>query len=101
MSQTNVVLGGTLNADGSLQLDERPNLPPGRVQVIVHPVEPAKSTESILDTIHGIWKHQNERGHIPRTKDEIDAELLLMREEWQTLQLAIEELQADSQRVRE
>jgi len=35
MSQTQVILQGTLTADGTLLLDAKPNLPPGRVQVVV------------------------------------------------------------------
>jgi hypothetical protein len=29
------ILEGTLHEDGSLHLDEKPNLPPGRVRIVV------------------------------------------------------------------
>jgi hypothetical protein len=35
MSVTEVVVQGTLNPDGTLQLDEKPTLPPGRVTVVL------------------------------------------------------------------
>ena len=38
MSATHVVVEGTLKLDGSLELDSKLNLPPGRVQLIVQPL---------------------------------------------------------------
>ncbi len=35
MNLTEAVIEGTLKPDGTLELDEKPNLPPGRVQVQV------------------------------------------------------------------
>jgi hypothetical protein len=35
MSQTETVVAGTLHADGTLVPDEKPNLPPGRVTVVL------------------------------------------------------------------
>jgi hypothetical protein len=35
MSLTEVVVQGTLSPDGTLQLDEKPTLPPGRVTVVL------------------------------------------------------------------
>jgi hypothetical protein len=35
MSPTEVVIQGTLNPDGTLRLDEKPNLAPGRVTVVL------------------------------------------------------------------
>ena len=37
MSLNTIVVEGTLKADGTLELDEKPNLPPGRVSVTVVP----------------------------------------------------------------
>jgi len=38
MSLSEVVVEGTLKPDGTLELDRKPNLPPGRVQVIVQAI---------------------------------------------------------------
>ena len=38
MSATHVVVDGTVKADGTLELDSKLNLPPGRVQLIVQPL---------------------------------------------------------------
>ena len=35
MSSSEVVIEGTLKPDGTLELDEKPSLPPGRVTVVV------------------------------------------------------------------
>ena len=45
MSRTQVELTGTLRPDGTLALDERPDLPPGRVRVIVQAVPEAAPKE--------------------------------------------------------
>jgi hypothetical protein len=37
MSMTEIVVQGTLNPDGTLQLDQKPNLPPGRVTLVLRP----------------------------------------------------------------
>jgi hypothetical protein len=35
MSLTEIVVEGTLNPDGTLELDQKPNLSPGRVTVVL------------------------------------------------------------------
>ena len=46
MSRNEVVVEGTLKSDGTLQLDSKPNLSPGRVTVILRPAaEPAPTQE--------------------------------------------------------
>jgi hypothetical protein len=92
------VLEGTLHEDGSLHLDEKPNLPPGRVRVVVQSVPYADPPESIIAVVHKIWEAQRRRGHVPRLKDQIDAELSEMRDEWEEHQLAIEKLQEECQK---
>jgi hypothetical protein len=45
-------LEGTLKADGTIELDEKPNLPPGRVKILVQPVQsaqPAPPNETLLE----------------------------------------------------
>jgi hypothetical protein len=54
MSQTAVVVQGTVKADGILQLDEKLNVPAGRVQVVIEPL-PDVSSESA--------DHEQRRGH--------------------------------------
>ncbi len=37
MNFMETVIGGTIQPDGTLVLDEKPSLPPGRVHVVVRP----------------------------------------------------------------
>lgn len=37
MSRTEIVVEGTLKADGTLELDRKPDLSPGRVTVVLRP----------------------------------------------------------------
>lgn len=41
MSQSEVVLEGTLKPDGTLELDQKPGLPPGRVTVVLRQEPPS------------------------------------------------------------
>lgn len=40
MQYTEIVVQGTLNSDGTLQLDEKPELTPGRVTVVLRQPKP-------------------------------------------------------------
>jgi hypothetical protein len=39
MSPAEIVVEGTLKPDGTLELDEKPSLPPGRVKVTLQPAQ--------------------------------------------------------------
>ena len=41
MTSTEVVIEGTLKPDGTLELDQKPNLAPGRVMVVLRPASGA------------------------------------------------------------
>ena len=73
---------GTLRPDGSLDLDERPDLPPGRVQVVVtseeSPDATARDTKSVLERI---WRERVATGMVGRTRGEIDASIGTLRDE--------------------
>jgi hypothetical protein len=50
MSLTEIVVQGTLNPDGTLQLDERPALSPGRVTVVLR-----QEAEAAPPAAEGWW----------------------------------------------
>lgn len=60
MSQNVIVIQGTLTADGTIQLDEKPNLPPGRVQVVVQSLPQLPAGDPFWQRMQAIWA-------IPRT----------------------------------
>ena len=78
MNFTETILAGTIQADGTLVLDGKPNLPPGRVQVVVRPEvdrnqEGEALTRDYLQTMKAIRASQLARGHRPRNMVEVEA----------------------------
>jgi hypothetical protein len=80
MTTDTIEIQGTLREDGTLLLDQKPNLPPGRVRVTVQTIVDYKQTD-IWKFFERIWAEQRAMGYVPRTKEEIDAELEAAREE--------------------
>ncbi len=76
MSVNQISIGGTLGPNGTVQLDQLPNLPPGRVHVTLQPAQGAAPPLSRLaDLIDEIHKEQRARGFQGRSEQEIDAGL--------------------------
>jgi hypothetical protein len=61
----------------------------------------AKPCKDIINVLEQIWADQKARGHIPRTREEIDAEIQHLRDEAEEEFLAIEHLQEECRRQRE
>ncbi len=95
MSLNTVIIAGTLKADGTLELDERPALAPGRVQVAIVPTRPpvaGRPGRTILDVLDEIRAGQAARGYRGRSIEEMEAEEARRRaeedeyeERWRTL----------------
>jgi hypothetical protein len=83
MSVSETVIEGTLKPDGTLDLDQKPNLPPGRVKVVLRqeaePKTPKPLGAEFFQMMEGIWAAQKARGHVPRTVEEVQAERSAMR----------------------
>ncbi|MHB1422448.1 MAG: hypothetical protein ACYC3I_04465 [Gemmataceae bacterium] len=79
---TPVILQGTLKPDGTLELDHKPSLAPGRVQVIVQPLpQPAARKRGLADVIDEISQAQHRRGYTGLPKEEMEAEEATRRAE--------------------
>lgn len=74
-----IVLQGTVTPDGTLELDDRLKLPAGRVQVMVQPLPQPSAQDPFWARMEAIWSGQEARGHVPREKEAIDAELRELR----------------------
>jgi hypothetical protein len=84
MDITQIVVAGTLNPDGTLVLDQKPSLSPGRVTVVLQTVQPSPSAQrSLAGVIDEIQLGQQARGFSGRTADEIDAALREGEEEYE------------------
>jgi hypothetical protein len=102
MSETQIVVEGALQPDGTLVLDEKPNLPPGRVRVTMQAVPaPVGPEDGFMARMERIWAAQDARGHVPRTREEIDAEINLLRDEAEEEMQAVERLHEECVRARE
>ena len=74
MSFTEIVVEGTLKPDGTLELDEKPNLSPGRVKVILQSIQPhLPRKRGLADVIDEIRQDQQARGYQGRSAQEIEA----------------------------
>ncbi|HEV3383261.1 MAG TPA: hypothetical protein VG097_00530 [Gemmata sp.] len=95
-----IEIQGTLREDGTLVLDDKPNLPPGRVRVTVQAIPDYKQTD-IWQFFERMWAEQRARGHVPRSKEEIDAELEASRQEDEERMQALERIHLESHQARQ
>jgi hypothetical protein len=101
MATNTIEIQGTLHADGTIVLDEKPNLPPGRVQVTVQPVaRPGAGANAVIAVLERIHADQARRGYVPRTAEEIDAYLAEMRDDDERCRM-IEQIQEECRQHRE
>jgi hypothetical protein len=102
MSATPLTIQGTVNPDGSLALDEKITLPPGRVQVTLAPLEkPLPPREDTWSVLERIWKENEALGLKPRSREEIDADINALRDELEEHANQVEALQEQAQRSTE
>ena len=101
MTATHVVLEATIKPDGSLELDCDLNLPPGRVQLIVQPLPELPQDDPFWQMMQRIWADQKARGQVPRTKEEIDAEIGALRNESEEEMQQVEQLHEECRRARQ
>jgi hypothetical protein len=95
-----ITLQGTVTAEGSLELDDRVAMPEGRVLVTVRPVVQPASNDPFWQRMEQIWAAQRARGHVPRTKGQIDAELRELRDDAELEMQATERLHDECHRAR-
>ncbi len=103
MSLTVIVIQGTLQGDGTLVLDEKPNLPPGRVTVVLRPEAPIvlPDDDPFWERMQAMWDAQKAGAHVPRGEEEILMQQREMREGWARRQEGIETLQEEPRALRQ
>jgi hypothetical protein len=79
MSTRQIVIRGTLTSDGSLELAERPSLPPGPVEVVIRSLPADTVSEDFLQYLQRARTDLEAADAGFRTKEEIDAELEELR----------------------
>src|SRR5436853_428415 len=81
MSLNEAIIEGTLKPDGTLELDQTPNLSPGRVQVIVKPLPAPAGRRGLVEVMDEIRQRQRARGYQGRTLAEMQAAETARQEE--------------------
>jgi hypothetical protein len=99
MTPATIEIQGTLQPDGTLVLDEKPALPPGRVRIVLE--SQVSAADRFLAFVEGIRKRHESSGYVPPSAQEIDADLKAERQEWEDHQLALEHIQEESRKARE
>jgi hypothetical protein len=76
------IVQGILKPDGTLELDQKPNLSPGRVRVTVEPVTEPARPDRFWAMMQQIWADLKATGHVPRSVEEVEAERQAFRDDW-------------------
>lgn len=83
MSITVLEMLGTIRPDGTLDLDQKVTVAPGRVKVRVESVESAAPpAQGLVQFVQSLRQEMAAAGHQFRSQEEIDAEIDEMRREW-------------------
>ena len=101
MNAAAVVVEGTVQPDGTLEVTQKVDLPAGRVHVTVQPVAEPVQPDRFWKMMESIWAAQLASGRTPRTLEEIDAEIEALRNESEEEMQAVERLQEECRRARE
>ena len=80
-----VVVHGTLTPDGRLEIDQPVALPAGDVRVTIEALTP-KPRRNPMEVLEEIWAERKKLGMQGRSKEQIDADIDAMRNEWEDRQ---------------
>ena len=81
MSLSEVVIGGTLKPDGTLELDQKPNLSPGRVTVVLRQEsEASPPEENWWQFLQRIRAEREASGYPFMNEEELKAHINWLRE---------------------
>ena len=97
MNPPTVVVPGIVKADGTLVLSRTIPLPAGMVRVTVQPLVDLPEGDPFFDMLRGIWAAQDARGHVPRRAEQVEAERLQTRRDWDERMRRLERVQAETQ----
>jgi hypothetical protein len=101
MSTPVVIVEGIVKPDGTVEVPEKVDLPAGRVQVTLVPLPEFAQDDPFWQRMQKIWDGQRERGHVPRSAEEVESERRMFREEMEDeIQDAIR-IQEECRRARE
>ena len=82
---TEVVVHGTLTPDGKLEVDQPVALPAGEVRVTIEALT-SQTRRNAMEVLGEIWADRKKLGMAGRSKEQIDADIHAMRNEWEDRQ---------------
>lgn len=92
-----MIIHATLNSDGTLELDEKPNLSPGRVRLTLEPLSPQTRPDRFWAMMEEIWTDLKASDYVPRSVEEIEGERRAFRDEWDQHQEALERIHREQE----
>lgn len=99
MNAQRIEAQGVLRPDGTLVLNERPNLPPGPVRVVIESQPaPAPATEGLLDFVQRVQRESIARGHQFLSDEELTAWVDDLRADDDRLEQAYKAAEAERRR---
>jgi hypothetical protein len=98
MSMT-AVIQGTLRPDGTLELDEKPNLPPGRVTVVLQPApEPTQPAEGWWPYLQRVRAEREAAGYHFMNETEMQAHIQWLRDDEDRIERTYREMEMEKRR---
>lgn len=80
--QNAYILIGSLKSPTMIELDESLSLAMQKVRVIIEPIQSIKKKQSLVMTLNKIQTKQEKRNFISPLKEEIDAYISKLRDDW-------------------
>ena len=81
MNLTEITVEGTLKPDGTLELDQKPNLPPGRVTVVLRQDAEAVTQEGWWPYMQRVRAEREAAGYHFMNEAEMEAHIQWLRED--------------------
>jgi hypothetical protein len=98
MSLTEVVVEGTLKPDGTLELDRKPNLAPGRVTVVLRQAAAPPTQEGWWPYMQRVRAEREAAGYHFMNEAEMEAHLQWLREDEDRIERIQREMDLEKRR---
>jgi hypothetical protein len=99
MSLTETVIEATLKPDGTLELDEKPNLSPGRVTVVLRQEsEPTQAKEGWWSYMQRVRAEREATGYHFLNEAEMEGRLLWLRDDEERIDRIYREMDEERRR---
>jgi hypothetical protein len=98
MHLTETVVAGTLKPDGTLELDEKPNLSPGRVTVILRQESPPPAQEGWWPYMQRVRAEREAAGYHFMNEAEMEAHLQWLRDDEDRIERIYREMGQEKRR---